>query len=225
MTTCDCSPSTRGSPTSSPSAQPSDLGLSPNTSTNSASSNRSASPTSRWTGSSSHPRLCVPTHGRWPTRQPSVRRRIHRSGGEREGAKLAVLGLDVRFPLASRVGAASGEAQGAARDAETAYRFGLQVILDGVAARLLAVPHPPPTIRFEECPTSTPLTPRPHPRHRRPVNNLRDVSVDLPKRRLTVFTGCQDPARAPWCSARLPPNRSAWSTRPTAPSSRDSCRR
>ncbi|HNP56204.1 MAG TPA: TetR/AcrR family transcriptional regulator C-terminal domain-containing protein [Gordonia sp. (in: high G+C Gram-positive bacteria)] len=61
---------------------------------------------------------------------------------EREGAKLAVLGLDVRFPLASRVGAASGEAQGAARDAETAYRFGLQVILDGVAARLLAVPSP-----------------------------------------------------------------------------------
>ncbi|MFT3900052.1 MAG: TetR/AcrR family transcriptional regulator C-terminal domain-containing protein [Gordonia sp. (in: high G+C Gram-positive bacteria)] len=57
---------------------------------------------------------------------------------EREGAKLAVLGIEARFPLASRVGAAAGEAQGAANNADTAYRFGLQTILDGVAARLAA---------------------------------------------------------------------------------------
>lgn len=55
---------------------------------------------------------------------------------EREGAKLAVLGIEARFPLASRVGAAAGEAQGAARDADYAYRFGLDLILDGIAARL-----------------------------------------------------------------------------------------
>ncbi len=59
---------------------------------------------------------------------------------EREGAKLAVLGIEARFPLATRVGAAAGEAQGAARDAETAYRFGLQIILDGVGSRLEPLP-------------------------------------------------------------------------------------
>nr|WP_249361802.1 TetR/AcrR family transcriptional regulator C-terminal domain-containing protein [Gordonia araii] len=59
---------------------------------------------------------------------------------EREGAKLAVLGIEARFPLASRIGAAAGEAQGAARNAVTAYEFGLQVILDGIAAKLAAQP-------------------------------------------------------------------------------------
>ncbi|GED97936.1 TetR/AcrR family transcriptional regulator [Gordonia crocea] len=59
---------------------------------------------------------------------------------EREGAKLAVLGIEARFPLASRIGAAAGEAQGAARNARHAYEFGLQVILDGIAARLTTGP-------------------------------------------------------------------------------------
>ncbi|MFT4200678.1 TetR/AcrR family transcriptional regulator [Gordonia sp. (in: high G+C Gram-positive bacteria)] len=59
---------------------------------------------------------------------------------EREGAKLAVLGIEARFPLATRVGSAAGEAQGAARDADAAYRFGLDLILDGIAARLAASP-------------------------------------------------------------------------------------
>ncbi|MGC5627523.1 TetR/AcrR family transcriptional regulator [Georgenia sp. Z1344] len=53
---------------------------------------------------------------------------------EREGARLAELGVEERFPLASRVGAAAGEAQGAAADARSAYEFGLAVILDGLAA-------------------------------------------------------------------------------------------
>lgn len=39
-------------------------------------------------------------------------------------------------------------------------------------------------------------------------NNLKDVSVELPKRRLTVFTASPAPARAPWCSTRSPPSRS-----------------
>ena len=39
-------------------------------------------------------------------------------------------------------------------------------------------------------------------------NNLQDVDVDLPKRRLTVFTGVSGRARARWCSARSPPSRS-----------------
>jgi AcrR family transcriptional regulator len=38
-----------------------------------------------------------------------------------------------RFPLASRVGAAAGEAHGSAYDPDHAYRFGLQRVLDGLA--------------------------------------------------------------------------------------------
>ena len=38
------------------------------------------------------------------------------------------------YPLATRVGTASGAAQRGAYDAESAYRFGLQTILDGLAA-------------------------------------------------------------------------------------------
>ena len=53
---------------------------------------------------------------------------------EREGAKLAVLGIEARFPLASRIGTAAGEAQGAARNSHRAYAFGLQIIIDGIAA-------------------------------------------------------------------------------------------
>ncbi len=39
-------------------------------------------------------------------------------------------------------------------------------------------------------------------------NNLKDVSVEIPKRRLTVFTGVSGiRARARWCSARSRPSR------------------
>jgi hypothetical protein len=40
------------------------------------------------------------------------------------------------------------------------------------------------------------------------VNNLKDVSVEIPKRRLTAFTGVSGSARARWCSARSPRSRS-----------------
>ncbi len=53
---------------------------------------------------------------------------------EREGERLAALHLGARYPLAGRVGNAAGEAHGAAVDAQAAYRFGLRLILDGVAA-------------------------------------------------------------------------------------------
>lgn len=53
---------------------------------------------------------------------------------EREGAKLAALDLAGRFPLADRIGSAAGSANRAATDAETAYHFGLNLILDGVEA-------------------------------------------------------------------------------------------
>ena len=53
----------------------------------------------------------------------------------REGAELATLGLETRFPLASRVGQAAGEAMNAAADARAAHDFGLAVLLDGLAAR------------------------------------------------------------------------------------------
>jgi hypothetical protein len=36
------------------------------------------------------------------------------------------------------------------------------------------------------------------------VNNLKDVSVEIPKRRLTVVTGVPARLRARWCSARSP---------------------
>ena len=39
-------------------------------------------------------------------------------------------------------------------------------------------------------------------------NNLKDVSVELPKRRLTVFTGVSGSVRARWCSTPSPPSRS-----------------
>jgi AcrR family transcriptional regulator len=55
---------------------------------------------------------------------------------EREGSRLAELDVAGRYPLASRVGTAAGTEQGAARDAVRAHHFGLQVILDGVEARV-----------------------------------------------------------------------------------------
>jgi len=39
-----------------------------------------------------------------------------------------------QYPLASRVGSAAGEAQGAAYDPDRAYEFGLERVLDGLAA-------------------------------------------------------------------------------------------
>ncbi len=53
---------------------------------------------------------------------------------QREGALLAELGIGERFPLASRIGTAAGQASGAARDVEHAFTFGLAVILDGIDA-------------------------------------------------------------------------------------------
>lgn len=53
----------------------------------------------------------------------------------REGAELAALQVEERFPLAARVGQATGEAMNAAADAAAAHAFGLAVLLDGLAAR------------------------------------------------------------------------------------------
>jgi AcrR family transcriptional regulator len=52
----------------------------------------------------------------------------------REGAELAGLGIEERFPVASRVGQAAGSATNAAADARAAHAFGLAVLLDGLAA-------------------------------------------------------------------------------------------
>ena len=61
-------------------------------------------------------------------------RETPRQWWDREGAALARLGVTDQFPLASRIGSAAGRAQGAAHDAQHAYRFGLQVILDGLGS-------------------------------------------------------------------------------------------
>jgi AcrR family transcriptional regulator len=53
---------------------------------------------------------------------------------EREGAKLAALGVAERYPLASRIGTAAGTARGAAHDADAALAFGLDVLLNGLGA-------------------------------------------------------------------------------------------
>ena len=39
-------------------------------------------------------------------------------------------------------------------------------------------------------------------------NNLKDVSVEIPKRRLTVFTGVSGSGKSPWCSPPSPRSRS-----------------
>jgi hypothetical protein len=51
---------------------------------------------------------------------------------ESAGALLAEVVDPARYPLASRVGTAAGEAQGGAYDAERAYRFGLERIIEGL---------------------------------------------------------------------------------------------
>jgi excinuclease UvrABC ATPase subunit len=38
-------------------------------------------------------------------------------------------------------------------------------------------------------------------------NNLAGISLDIPKRRLTVFTGSRGPGSRPWSSAPSPPSR------------------
>ena len=53
---------------------------------------------------------------------------------DREGVKMAKFDVAQRFPLASRIGAAAGQARGAARDAEAAHQFGLTIILRGIGA-------------------------------------------------------------------------------------------
>jgi AcrR family transcriptional regulator len=50
------------------------------------------------------------------------------------GPLLARLVEPQRYPLASRVGGAAGAAQGGAYDAQRAYAFGVERVLDGVAA-------------------------------------------------------------------------------------------
>ena len=50
------------------------------------------------------------------------------------GPLLARVVQPERYPLASRVGSAAGAAQGGAYDAERAYAFGLERVLDGLAA-------------------------------------------------------------------------------------------
>jgi len=47
-----------------------------------------------------------------------------------------------RYPLAARVGAAAGEAQGSAYDPEHAYAFGLERVLDGLSALIGPSPTP-----------------------------------------------------------------------------------
>ena len=53
---------------------------------------------------------------------------------EHDGAQLARLGVADRYPLASRIGTATGETHGAANDAHAAYTFGLDVIFQGIEA-------------------------------------------------------------------------------------------
>jgi AcrR family transcriptional regulator len=54
---------------------------------------------------------------------------------ETAGPLLAEVVDPARYPLASRVGTAAGEAQGGAYDAERAYEFGLERILAGLVTR------------------------------------------------------------------------------------------
>jgi hypothetical protein len=51
---------------------------------------------------------------------------------QREGARLAAVGVTERYPRASRIGTAAGEAHGAANNADVAYTFGLDAILHGI---------------------------------------------------------------------------------------------
>jgi AcrR family transcriptional regulator len=70
-----------------------------------------------------------------------VRERSGQTDAQWWAANAPLLGrvLDAgRFPTASRVGTAAGEAFGAASDPEHAFAFGLERVLDGVAALLAA---------------------------------------------------------------------------------------
>jgi AcrR family transcriptional regulator len=61
---------------------------------------------------------------------------------EREGSKLATLGVAERYPLASRIGTAAGQAHAGAHSADANYQFGLQAILHGINTLTLQA-HPP----------------------------------------------------------------------------------
>lgn len=54
----------------------------------------------------------------------------------REGELLARFGTAEEFPLASRIGTATGQAHDAAKDPQRSFEFGLSVILDGLQARI-----------------------------------------------------------------------------------------
>ena len=54
----------------------------------------------------------------------------------REGELLARFGTAEEFPLASRIGTATGQAHDAAKDPQRAFEFGLSVIFDGLNARI-----------------------------------------------------------------------------------------
>ena len=56
-------------------------------------------------------------------------------------------------------------------------------------------------------------------------NNLRNVSLDIPKRRLTVFTGVSGSGKSSLVFETIAAESRQPSTRPTAPSSRASCQR
>jgi excinuclease UvrABC ATPase subunit len=55
-------------------------------------------------------------------------------------------------------------------------------------------------------------------------NNLRDVSVDIPKRAITGFTGVSGSGKSSLVFGTIAPSRSGSSTRPTRRSSSRSCR-
>ena len=61
---------------------------------------------------------------------------------ETAGPLLAEVVDPERYPLASRVGTAAGEAQGGAYDAERAYAFGLERLLDGLEAAIRRATEP-----------------------------------------------------------------------------------
>ena len=57
------------------------------------------------------------------------------------------------------------------------------------------------------------------------VNNLKDVSVEIPKRRLTVFTGVSGSGKSSLVFDTIAAESQRLITRPTALSCRASCRR
>ncbi|SNQ49607.1 TetR family transcriptional regulator [Frankia canadensis] len=81
----------------------------------------------------------------------------------RVGPLLARVLDEQSYPLASRVGAAAGEAHGSAHDPDHAYRFGLTRVLDGLAT-LVERDVPQPTARYADDAPSHASPPPPAPR-------------------------------------------------------------